>query len=61
MELGLERPVCPRPLYRRGRRMTRSRWWFAQMRQVVDRARAWDSIPTVEAQDLSVQHERSPK
>jgi len=30
-----------RPLIRRQRRSIRARWWFAQMRQVVDRAWDW--------------------
>jgi hypothetical protein len=28
---------------RRERRMTRARWWFAHMRQIVDRAMDWEA------------------
>ncbi len=34
--------VLHRRIYRQ-RRLTRARWWFAQMRQVVDRAWDWQS------------------
>jgi len=44
LEMSLEHSFAFRPAIRRQRRMTRARWWFAQMRQVVDKA--WDERPT---------------
>jgi hypothetical protein len=43
LEMNLDRAVNFAPVPRRRRRVTRARWWFAQMRQVVDRA--WDWQP----------------
>jgi len=40
LEMNLDRSVNFAPAPRRPRRATRARWWFAQMRQVADRA--WD-------------------
>ena len=48
MELKLDRATCPRPLYRRGRRMSRSRWWFEQMRRAVEDARSWEAVRPVD-------------
>ncbi len=48
LEMNLDCSVAFLPAARRQRRLTRARWWFAQMRQVVDRA--WDSEPTPPAQ-----------
>ena len=42
-----------RPLIRRRRCSTRARWWFAQMRQVVDRA--WDWRPALTFQMRSAE------
>ena len=44
MEMNFERSPGFKPVPRGHRRPTRARWWFAQMRQVVDHA--WDSVPT---------------
>jgi len=38
LEMSFESSMAARPLLRRHRRLTRARWWFAQMRQVVDSA-----------------------
>ena len=40
LEISFEQAIALRPVLRRQRRVTRARWWFAQMRQAVDRA--WD-------------------
>jgi hypothetical protein len=32
--------------------MTRARWWFQQMRHVVDQAPDWEAVP-ISRQDLS--------
>ena len=43
LELGFG-PRQPRvPAGRRERRITRAQWWFAHMRQIVDRAFDWES------------------
>lgn len=46
LELGLNgaKPLC-KPGQRQGR-MARAAWWFGQMRQVVDRALDWQSVPS---------------
>jgi hypothetical protein len=41
LELGLPERLAVRPSVHNGRRVTRSRWWFNQMRQAVDYARDW--------------------
>ena len=38
MELAFEHTRPSQPRSRRQRRLSRARWWFEQMRQVVDRA-----------------------
>ncbi|HXT39171.1 MAG TPA: hypothetical protein VN887_04020 [Candidatus Angelobacter sp.] len=63
LEMSFESPVAFRPVIRRHRRMIRARWWFEQMRQVVDRA--WDSEPALPVRPeqvcltLAQRHERN--
>jgi len=38
MEISFEQSIALRRVTRRQHRMMRARWWFTQMRQVVDRA-----------------------
>jgi len=47
LEMNLDRSVNFPPAPRRPRRATRARWWFAQMRQVVDRAWDWEQPAAV--------------
>ena len=45
MELGLGKArVCP-SVNRRQRRMSRANWWFARMREAVDKAFDWQPAP----------------
>jgi hypothetical protein len=45
LEIAFESKVpCRRPA-RRSQRMTRARWWFGQMRQVVDHTLEWRPLP----------------
>jgi hypothetical protein len=41
MELSLANGRGYRPVSRRQRHLSRARWWFERMRQVVDRAIDW--------------------
>jgi len=41
LEIGLKSPACRRPATLRQRRVARARWWFSQMRRVVDEAIEW--------------------
>lgn len=45
MEMTFEGPVLFRRVMRRQRRLTRARWWFGQMRSVVDCALDWKPAP----------------
>ncbi len=47
LELGLAGEPGSRGKLSKPRRMTRARWWFSQMRQIVDQAREWPlaSVP----------------
>jgi hypothetical protein len=38
LEITLQAPACRRPGNYRQRRVSRARWWFGQMRRVVDQA-----------------------
>jgi len=49
-----------RPLIRRQRRSTRARWWFAQMRQVVDRAWDWGSAQPARPRQVLIPSSQSP-
>jgi len=42
LEMRFESAAAFRPGSRRGRRQTRARWWFTQMRQAVDNVEGWD-------------------
>jgi len=45
IEISFESSTNLCPSGRRSRRMTKARWWFSQMRHVVDRACDWKSSP----------------
>ncbi len=45
MELSLSNVRACQSASRRQRRLNRANWWFAQMRQVVDRAFDWQPAP----------------
>jgi hypothetical protein len=45
MELGLDARQACVSRYRRHRGMSRARWWFARMRQMVDSATDWEPAP----------------
>jgi len=63
LEMSFEGPVAFRPVIRRHRRMVRARWWFEQMRQVVDRAWDWEPAPPARPEQVSLTlaqgHERN--
>jgi len=55
MEIRFDSSPAFRPFRRRRRRqLTRARWWFAQMRQVVDCAWDWQSAPAARAEQGSI-------
>jgi len=41
LEITLPAATCRRPAGFRQRRVSRARWWFSQMRRVVDEAAEW--------------------
>lgn len=45
LELGLNGAAERAPARRRESRIARAAWWFAQMRQIVDRAMDWQPAP----------------
>ena len=45
LELTLDNAGAFQLAVRRERRPSRAQWWFAQMRQVVDRAFDWQTAP----------------
>jgi hypothetical protein len=45
LEITLPTAPCRRPGNYRQRRVSRARWWFSQMRRVVDEAIAWTPAP----------------
>ena len=45
LEITLPTAACRRPGNYRQRRVSRARWWFNQMRRVVDEAIEWAPAP----------------
>ena len=45
LEITLPTTACRRPANSRHRRVFRARWWFSQMRRVVDEAIEWTPAP----------------
>jgi hypothetical protein len=45
LELGFDASCGWQPARHQPRRLTRAQWWFAQMRQIVDRALDWQPTP----------------
>jgi hypothetical protein len=43
MELALNVPIASRIAGSKTRRLTKARWWFKQMHEIVDRAHEWDA------------------
>src|SRR5439155_22221893 len=54
LEISFDQPIPLRRVARHPRRMARAQWWFAQMRQVVDRAWDWESAPPARIQQVCV-------
>lgn len=50
LEIGLKSPTCRRPATLRQRRVARARWWFSQMRRVVEEASEWQGASAREEQ-----------
>jgi len=48
LEITLPAAACRRPGNYRHRRVARARWWFSQMRRVVDEAIEWAPAPSVQ-------------
>jgi len=55
MELGFDGSPRVRPTMRRQRRLTRARWWFQQMRTVVNQAIDWSSAPPARPEQVYMQ------
>jgi hypothetical protein len=45
LEISFAGACTFRPVVRRQKRLTRARWWFRQMRSVVNQARDWAPAP----------------
>ena len=54
MELGLDHSLNFRRAARRQRRITRARWWFAQMRQIVSQVAEPAPINATQPQQASL-------
>jgi len=54
LEITLPTPTCRRPANYRQRRVSRARWWFSQMRRVVDEAIEWTPAPTTHPEQPSL-------
>ena len=51
LEISLASRHCRRPLIRQ-RRVSRARWWFSQMRRVVDEAIEWTPAPAIRPEQI---------
>ena len=51
LEIGFN-SACRRPMPIRQRRATRARWWFSQMRRVVDDAIDWQPAPSLPPEQI---------
>jgi len=58
LEMSFNGDVVLRPAIRR-RRMTRARWWFDQMRQVVDRSWEWRPAPPTRPEQVYMPFSRA--
>jgi len=60
LEITLQANACRRPGTYRQRRVSRARWWFGQMRRVVDQAIEWAPAPAThsEQSQLPLAHGR---
>jgi hypothetical protein len=45
MELGLPKPPPGQARRHKQGRITRARWWFSRMHQIVEQARDWQPAP----------------
>ena len=50
LEISLQATACRRSGNYRQRRVSRARWWFGQMRRVVDQAIDWAPAPVVSSE-----------
>jgi hypothetical protein len=53
LEITLPTTPCRRPGTYRQRRVSRARWWFSQMRRVVDEAVEWNPAPAIRAEQAN--------
>lgn len=52
LEIGFKAQARRRRQVRRTSRLSRARWWFNQMRRVVDNAIEWRPAPSVPPQQI---------
>jgi hypothetical protein len=52
MELGFGNATGRQAVNRRQRRVSRANWWFARMREVVDRAFDWQPAPPARPEQI---------
>lgn len=52
LEMSFGNTGVSRGLNRRSRRQSRAQWWFARMRQVVDRAMDWQPAPAARPEQI---------
>src|SRR5439155_18234610 len=60
LEMSFDSSNLLRPLPRRHRRTSRARWWFAQMRQVIERALDSEPVPSAGAEQLCPPRSTAP-
>lgn len=53
LEIGLKLRPCLNSSLRRQRRVSRARWWFAQMRRAVNQAQPWQPPSEAVGQELA--------
>jgi hypothetical protein len=54
LEITLPAVICRRPPAFRQRRVSRARWWFSQMRRVVDDAIEWAPAPATRPEQANL-------
>jgi len=60
MELSFGKAAGCQPANRRQRRIGRANWWFARMREVVDRAFDWQPAPPARPEQIWFADGRRP-
>ena len=60
LELGLDNAQwLANSLHHRQRRVSRAKWWFAQMRRAVDTACVWQPVPAARPEQIWFKGQRA--